>query len=222
MSVENTLAERGKRYGDFADHAAIAQAVQDSMRLTRPNGWERLNDMQRQALTVIADKIARILSGDPNYADNWHDIQGYAKLVEDRLPTESRGVNSDLTAVFTPGSHPINVDLRGAALTEAVQAYAARGVPGAAEEPATQIDDTSDRQQAVQQNDNDGAVYDDPWYGAPEWARFKAQDYDGTWYWFKAKPELQSGIWHSEDLYQYAYDGPHSNPDWRDTLIERP
>ena len=86
MSVENTLAERGKRYGDFADHAAIAQAVQDSMRLTRPNGWERLNDMQRQALTVIADKIARILSGDPNYADNWHDIQGYAKLVEDRLP----------------------------------------------------------------------------------------------------------------------------------------
>lgn len=88
MSVENTLAERGKRYGDFADHATIAQAVQDSMRLTRPNGWERLNDMQRQALTVIADKIARILSGDPNYADNWHDIQGYAKLVEDRLPLD--------------------------------------------------------------------------------------------------------------------------------------
>src|SRR5690606_10084595 len=32
-------------------------------------------------------KIARILIGDPNYADNWHDIQGYAKLVEERLPT---------------------------------------------------------------------------------------------------------------------------------------
>ena len=37
-------------------------------------------------LGTIADKIGRILSGDPNYADNWHDIQGYAKLVEDRLP----------------------------------------------------------------------------------------------------------------------------------------
>ncbi len=33
---------------------------------------------------VIADKIARILNGDPNYKDNWHDIQGYAKLAEDR------------------------------------------------------------------------------------------------------------------------------------------
>lgn len=85
-TVENTLLERGERYGDFTDHAAIAQCLQDGMRLTRPNGWERLSDVQRQALTVIADKIARILSGDPNYADNWHDIQGYAKLVEDRLP----------------------------------------------------------------------------------------------------------------------------------------
>ena len=93
---------------------------------------------------------------------------------------------------------------------------------GGCQGPAAQIDDESDRQKAVEQNGNDGAVYDDPWYGAPEWARFKAQDDDGTWYWFKAKPELQSGIWNSEGLYQYAFDGPHSNPNWRDTLIERP
>ena len=84
MSIENTLAERGTRYGDFTDHARIAQNVQDVMRFT--DGWGRLGAVQKQALTVIADKIARILSGDPNYADNWHDIQGYAKLVEDRLP----------------------------------------------------------------------------------------------------------------------------------------
>lgn len=84
MSVEDTLAERGARYGDFADHALIAQALQDAMRA--PPGWAKLPAMHKQALTVIADKIARVLSGDPNYADNWHDIQGYAKLVEDRLP----------------------------------------------------------------------------------------------------------------------------------------
>lgn len=86
MSIEQTLAERGNRYGDFADHAKIAQAIQDDMRIGP--GWARLDDVKRQALTVIADKIARILSGDPNYADNWHDIQGYAKLVEDRLPAD--------------------------------------------------------------------------------------------------------------------------------------
>ena len=82
-SVEATLAERGARYGDFAIHASIAQDLQRAMHDTA--GWGRLDDVKKQALTVIADKIARILSGDPSYADNWHDIQGYAKLVEDRL-----------------------------------------------------------------------------------------------------------------------------------------
>ncbi len=81
--VEKTLAERGARYGDFTHHAAIAQQLQDIMR--GPSGrWENLSYVQAQALTVIADKIARILSGDPDYTDNWHDIQGYAKLAEDR------------------------------------------------------------------------------------------------------------------------------------------
>jgi len=81
--IDATLAERGSRYGDFSEHARIAQNLQDAMRATA--GWRRLDPVKRQALTVIADKIARVLSGDPEYADNWHDIQGYAKLVEDRL-----------------------------------------------------------------------------------------------------------------------------------------
>lgn len=85
-NVNATLAERGARYGDFTDHAAIAQDLQDTMR--DAPGWHRLDAVKRQALTVIADKIARILSGDPSYADNWHDIQGYAKLAEDRLPID--------------------------------------------------------------------------------------------------------------------------------------
>lgn len=47
--------------------------------------WNDLDPDMKQALTVIADKIARILNGDPFYVDNWHDIQGYAKLIEDRI-----------------------------------------------------------------------------------------------------------------------------------------
>lgn len=89
-SVEATLAQRGTRYGDFSDHARLCQRIKTTM-MTHTNkdssrGWTRLSDVQRQALDVIADKIARILTGDPDYDDNWHDIQGYAKLVEDRLP----------------------------------------------------------------------------------------------------------------------------------------
>lgn len=83
MSIESTLAERGNRYGSFEHHAEIAQNLQDVMRDT--DGWQQLAADQKQALTVIADKIARMLNGDPTYRDNWHDIVGYAKLVDDRM-----------------------------------------------------------------------------------------------------------------------------------------
>ncbi len=88
--IEKTLAERGARYGDFTVHAKIAQRLQNVMR--GEFGWEMLSPDKAQALTVIADKIARILSGDPEYTDNWHDIAGYAKLAEDRCKVEVIGV----------------------------------------------------------------------------------------------------------------------------------
>ena len=85
MSVENTLDERGSRYGTFEDHARIAQTVQDVMR-SSPN-WQYLEADERQALTVISDKIARILNAPVGtvYSDSWHDIAGYALLVDRRL-----------------------------------------------------------------------------------------------------------------------------------------
>ena len=89
--IDDTLKERGERYGDFSDHAYLAQQLQDAMRRFRRAdsmdgpAWDHMSAVHRQVLTVIADKIARILSGDPSYADNWHDIQGYARLVEIRL-----------------------------------------------------------------------------------------------------------------------------------------
>lgn len=83
MSIEKTLEERGQRYGEFKHHAEIAQKLQDVMR--ESDGWGRLAFDQKQALTVIADKIARMLNGAADYRDNWHDIVGYAKLVDDRM-----------------------------------------------------------------------------------------------------------------------------------------
>ena len=82
-SIEATLAERGKRYGTFADHSVIAQALKDIMRATP--GWSRLAPDMREAMEMIAHKQARILNGDPTYHDSWLDIAGYAKLVADRL-----------------------------------------------------------------------------------------------------------------------------------------
>lgn len=104
MTIENTLAERGARYGKFADHATIAQGIQDVMR--RAPNWDNLDYDMKQALSVIADKIARILNGDPFYLDNWHDIIGYAKLVEDRLNM----LASEPDALFDPTAGYVDQD----------------------------------------------------------------------------------------------------------------
>lgn len=95
-AVKAVLNQRGARYGDFTDHAEIAQDLQDVMRNAttvvdgvRVNSWDRLSKVQKQALTVDADKTARILSGDPDCDDNWIDKQGYARLVQERLPAQA-------------------------------------------------------------------------------------------------------------------------------------
>lgn len=44
-----------------------------------------MQDDQKEALEMIASKIARILNGNTNNEDSWRDIAGYATLVADRL-----------------------------------------------------------------------------------------------------------------------------------------
>jgi hypothetical protein len=83
QSVEAMLKERGKRYGSFTGHAAIAQKLKDVMR--NNSDYNKLSNDKREALEMIQHKIARILNGDPNYADSWVDIVGYAQLVVDAL-----------------------------------------------------------------------------------------------------------------------------------------
>jgi len=82
-SIDATLAERGSRYGEFEDGAAIMQSLKGVMKST--DGWTRLSPPQREALEMIQHKIGRILNGDPNYSDSWVDIAGYAKLISDNL-----------------------------------------------------------------------------------------------------------------------------------------
>lgn len=81
--IADTLAERGKRYGTFEGHSLITQSLKRAM--TAAPKWGALADDQKEALEMIAHKIGRILNGDPNYHDSWHDTVGYAKLVADRL-----------------------------------------------------------------------------------------------------------------------------------------
>jgi len=85
-NVNEMLAGREARYGSFHGHASISQALK--LVMVERVKWSMLNNDQREALEMIAHKIARILNGDPNYADNWIDIAGYATLVANRLEKE--------------------------------------------------------------------------------------------------------------------------------------
>ncbi len=82
-SINETLKERGETYGNFGSHSKISQNIKKAMS-DSPN-WDVLREDQREALEMTAHKIARILNGDPDYHDSWHDIIGYTKLVADTL-----------------------------------------------------------------------------------------------------------------------------------------
>jgi len=83
-NIADVLAERHSRYGEFKRHAEITMEIKETI----DNYGDNLDEDQTEALHMIAHKIGRILNGDPNYADSWIDIAGYAKLVADRLIAE--------------------------------------------------------------------------------------------------------------------------------------
>lgn len=87
-NVDATLVERGSRYGDFMGHAHITQELKEviATHLTRLD--KVLAYDQQEALDMVCHKIGRIINGDPDYIDSWHDIAGYVRLVEQRLESE--------------------------------------------------------------------------------------------------------------------------------------
>lgn len=86
--VNETLNSRASTHGDFRDNGRIMQRLKFLMR-TEGINWQRgkLDDFHQEALDMIQHKIGRILSGNPNEPDHWHDIAGYATLVENILRT---------------------------------------------------------------------------------------------------------------------------------------
>jgi hypothetical protein len=85
QGVDAILEERGSRYGPFVTHAEITQRLKAVATEFIYERDKALAHDQQEALDMIFHKIGRIINGDPDYADSWVDIAGYAKLVADRL-----------------------------------------------------------------------------------------------------------------------------------------
>lgn len=82
QTTEEILAERGKTHGKFKDHAHVTQHLKSTCFNNQVNG---LTEVQSEALDMILHKIGRIVSGNPNIADHWDDIAGYAKLASNEI-----------------------------------------------------------------------------------------------------------------------------------------
>jgi hypothetical protein len=81
--ITETLDQREGRYGEYVKVAATAQWLKDIMR--GGDSWNGMEAYMQESLDLIANKLARIVNGDPFYDDSWHDVGGYAKLVEIEL-----------------------------------------------------------------------------------------------------------------------------------------
>ena len=91
MNVDDTIKGRDASYGPFAKQAGMAQTLKAIMRTAR--GWDNLDSDMKEALDMIAAKMSRVLIGDSKVADSWHDIAGYARLVELRLQNVAQSGN---------------------------------------------------------------------------------------------------------------------------------
>lgn len=86
--VDATLAERQSTYGNFEDVAFVTENIMAVLSEVRPDGLKDLPNAHRMALYMIASKMARIVNGDFNHLDSWHDIGGYSKLIEKLIKGE--------------------------------------------------------------------------------------------------------------------------------------
>lgn len=81
--LENTLKERGAQYGTLMENGLISQLLKEVMHNAKQ--WGKLDPDQKEAFDMIASKISRLLTGNPNHVDGYVDIAGYATLVANRI-----------------------------------------------------------------------------------------------------------------------------------------
>jgi hypothetical protein len=92
MSIDDTIREREETHGRFQDNASTSQRLKAVVRTDR-NLWMSLEPIHRESIDMVFHKIARIINGDAGHADHWHDIAGYATLVEQYINKEANNGN---------------------------------------------------------------------------------------------------------------------------------
>lgn len=88
QSIDATLAERQSTYGSFEDVAFVTENI---INVLKKCNYDSMPHTHRMAMYMIASKMARIVNGDFNHLDSWHDIGGYSKLIENLIKENNNG-----------------------------------------------------------------------------------------------------------------------------------
>ncbi len=88
--VDDILNDRAKDYGTFIEGAEIMQMLKRIVHNYIEQRGTPLAFDQREAIDMIVHKLGRIINGNPDKADSWRDVAGYATLVADRLEGQAR------------------------------------------------------------------------------------------------------------------------------------
>ena len=84
--VNETLDAREGEYGEYRELAVLLESILSVYECS--NNYCRMKPYQRVALYMDAMKTVRILNGNPDNIDSWHDKAGYAELVVKELRKE--------------------------------------------------------------------------------------------------------------------------------------
>jgi len=84
-----TIAERGKNYGDYTGGTKLRNNILNLLN----ERHEHIHGVPIKPLMLVAigdivHKLARI-AATPDHIDSWHDIQGYANLIETMLKEDN-------------------------------------------------------------------------------------------------------------------------------------
>ena len=88
QTIDATLAERQSTYGCFEDVAFVTENI---INVLKKCNYNEMPHTHRMAMYMIASKMARLVNGDCNHLDSWHDIGGYAKLIENLIKGNNNG-----------------------------------------------------------------------------------------------------------------------------------
>jgi hypothetical protein len=89
-NIQDTLKQRQGSHGDFTDNSQVTEDIMDVIR--RCPRYNVCPAYIKTATYMIVHKLARAFCGDPFFDDHWKDIQGYAKITEDRVNETSKNI----------------------------------------------------------------------------------------------------------------------------------